>query len=193
MATFRSLPQRDPAWRFDPRLCHDWPVEATITIIGLRADDPDSFEEMSLERRREKSGGWNVFPVRSGRALDTFLMKATDSDFAVFGSGMEMVDDEGLSVRSNLITRGDVKRVIPDLEELVENHPDRTARALVEHGGNRADLARVLAALGSDEWPEGGDPAEEAAAFARHLLNQARVARGDGHGVCWEYRGAIVV
>ncbi len=178
---------------FGRRLCHDRPVEATITIIGLRADDPDSFEEMSLERRREKSGGWNVFPVRSGRALDTFLMKATDSDFAVFGCGIKLVDDEGLSVRSNLITRGDVKRVIPNLEELVEKHPGRTARALVAHGGNRADVARVLDALGSDEWPESGDPAEEAAAFAHHLLKRARVAVCDFHGVCWEYRGTIEV
>ncbi|MBA3462807.1 MAG: hypothetical protein H0T46_22820 [Deltaproteobacteria bacterium] len=175
------------------RLCHDGPVDSTITIISTRADDPDSFERMSLDERREASGGWQVFPVRSGRALDTFLMAATDSDFAVFASGIELVDDEGASVRTNMITRGDVKRVIPNLEELVEKHPDRTARALVAHDGNRADLARVLAALGSDGWPEGGDPAEEAAAFAHHLLKQARVAKGDVDGVCWEYRGTIVV
>lgn len=178
---------------FDHRPCHDWPVTATITIISTRAEDPDSFERMSLDERREASGGWKVFPVRSGRAIDTFLMAATDSDFAVFESGITLVDDEGASVQSNMITRGDVKRVIPDLEELVEKHPDETARALVEHGGNRADLARVLAALGSDEWPEGGDPAEEAAAFAHHLLEQARVAKGDLDGIVYEFRGTITL
>jgi hypothetical protein len=178
---------------FEPRLCHDWGVVATITIISTRADDPDSFEKMSLDERREASGGWKVFPVRSGRAIDTFLMAATDSDFAVFASDIKLVDDEGASVRTNMISRGDVKRGIPDLEDLVERNPDKTARALVAHGGHRADLARVLAALSSDTWPEGGDPAEEAAAFAYHLLKHARVAKGDVDGVCWEFRGTVVV
>jgi hypothetical protein len=178
---------------FDLRLCHDWPVEATITIISTRADDPDSFERMSLDERREASGGWKVYPVRSGRAIDTFLMAATDTDLSVFASGIELIDDEGKSVQTNMITRGDVKRVIPKLEELVERQPETTARALVTHGGNRADLARVPAALTSDGWPEGGDPAEEAAAFAHHLLKHARVAKGDVDGVCWEFRGTIKV
>ncbi len=120
-------------------------------------------------------------------------MLATDSDFAVFASDVKLVDEQGASVESNLITSGDVKRVIPDLEELVEKHPDRTARALFAHGGNCGDPARVLAALSSDEWPEGGDPAEEAAAFAHQLLKRARVAVGDFHVVCWEFRGDIVL
>jgi len=34
------------------RLCHDWPLGATITIISTRADDPDSSEKMILDERR---------------------------------------------------------------------------------------------------------------------------------------------
>ncbi len=178
---------------FDVRLCHDWRVEATITIIQLRADDPDVLAAMTLKRRREKTSGWEVFPVESGRAIDTFLMAATDTDLAVFGSAIKLADADGTSVETNMIFYGDLERVIPTLEELVEKNPDKTARALVAYGGNRADLARVLAALASDEWPEGGDPAEETAAFAHHVLKRARAAIGVGHGVCWEFRGTIVL
>ena len=166
-------------------------MSATITIISTKADDPDSFEDMSLSERRTASGGWKVFPVRSGRALDTFLMKATKSDFGVFESDISLKDKDGTKVQSNMIVRASIPGVIKDLERLVEKNPDKTAKALVAHGGDRADLARVLAALTSDEWPEGGDPAEEAAAFAHHLLNAARVAKGDLDGVVWEYRGTV--
>lgn len=168
-------------------------MAGTITIISTKADDPDSFEDMTLLERRTNSGGWKVFPVRSGRAIDTFLMLATKSDFGVFESSIVLKDKDGTKVHSNMIVRASIPGVIKDLVRLVEKSPSKTAKALVAHGGTRADPARVLAALSSEDWPDGGDPAEEAAAFAHHLLNAARVAKGDLMGLVWEFRGAIKV
>jgi hypothetical protein len=168
-------------------------VGATITIISTKADDPDSFEEMTLLERGTNSSGFKMFPVRSGRAIDTFLMAATKSDFGVFESSEVLKDKEGRKVHSNMIARASMPGVIKDLERLVEKKPDKTAKALVAHAKGKSDLARVLAALESDEWPEGGDPAEEAAAFAHHLLNAARDAKQYLNGVVWEFRGTIVI
>ena len=57
---------------------------ASITIIAVPAEDPDSFEAMYGEERRHRSAGWKTFPAHSGQMLDPFLMKATDSDPGVF-------------------------------------------------------------------------------------------------------------
>jgi hypothetical protein len=168
-------------------------VDASITIITTTAEDPDQFENLSLEERRENSGGWKKFPLRSGRFVDTFLMKATDSDFSVFDSADEPRDPDGFAVHTCMISREDIPRVISDLEALLLQKPEETARALVELGQGRADLARVLDALQNGAWPESGDPAEEAAAFAFHLLFYARRAERDLNGVCWEYRGDVRV
>jgi hypothetical protein len=167
-------------------------VSPSITIISVPAEDPDAFEAMYLDERRHRSGGWTCFAVQSGRYLDTFLMKATASDLGVFASADD-VDSAGDKLVSCLIDRETLVEVLPDLEVLVEARADETARALCVHGGGGADLARVAEALASGAWPTTGDPAEEAAAFAHHLLKAARVAVQDRMGVCWEYRGELAV
>ena len=176
---------------FAPGSCHDSPVSASITIISVPAEDPDAFEAMYLDERRDRSGGWATFPVHSGRMLDVFLMKATHADLGVFGSAEE-TDAAGEPLATCLIDRETLLEVLPYLEALVEGKAADTARALVTHGGGGADLARVIEALETGVWPTSGDPAEEAAAFAFHLLKSARVAKGDRMGVCWEYRGQLV-
>jgi hypothetical protein len=169
------------------------PVETTVTIIATPAEHPDSFEEMRLAERREQSGGWKTFPVRSGRYLDTFVMKATDADFSVFGSSIVLTDEDGTKVETMMICDADIGHVIEDLAALVEQNPEQTAKALVAHGGGSASIEAVVAALKSGAWPDDGDAATEAAAFAHHLLSYARVAKGDATGVCWEYRGPVSV
>ncbi len=52
---------------------------------------------------------------------------------------------------------------------------------------------RSFSALQTGTWPRNGDPAEESAAFAHHLLKYARTAKQDRMGVCWEYRGKAKV
>lgn len=167
-------------------------MSASITIIIVPAEDPDSFEAMYLDERRHRSGGWVAFPLQSGRYPDTFLMKATDSDLGVFG-GADDTDDAGEKLVTCMIDHLTLVESLPYLEALVEAKTDETARALVAHGGGSADLARVAEGLRSGTWPTSGDPAEEAAAFAHHLLKSARVAQKDRMGVCWELRGQIVV
>ena len=71
--------------------------------------------------------------------------------------------------------------------------PDETARALIERGGGKADLARVTEALTTGNWPESGDAAEETAAFTFQLLKHARFAKTDLRGICLEYRGDVTV
>jgi hypothetical protein len=98
-------------------------VSPSITIIIVPAEDPDTFEAMYLDERRHRSGGWTCFSVRSGRYLDTFLMKATDSDLGVFASADD-VDSAGEKLVSCLIDR----------ETLLEVLPDETARCCCAEG-----------------------------------------------------------
>ncbi len=178
---------------FRQAVCHAAGVEASITIITTKAVDPDQFEEMRLDERRERSAGWKLFPLRSGRYLETFLMKATRSDFGIFGSAEHPVDANGVSVRTCVIMKSEVPAAVSELTAMVEQKPDETARVLVKHGGNTADPGRVHDALTSGDWPESGDPAEETAAFVFHLLEHARIADRARKGICIEYRGRVTV
>ncbi len=167
-------------------------MEPSITIITTTAKDPDQFEGMHLTERRERSVGWKQFPLRSGVYLDAFLMSATNSEFGVFGSAEKEVDAEGVEVKTRLIVSESVPLILPELAVMVEQKPDETARALVKHGGGAADVVRVTEALTTGAWPTGDDPAEEAAAFAFHLLTYARLAEETMKGICLEYRGTSV-
>lgn len=94
------------AWlmEFAAAPCHHYGVDASITIISTFADDPDSFESMRLDERRQRSGGWKEFPLRSQRFLDTFLMAATGSDFGVFPSAQEPLDSRKVKVKTRVIS-----------------------------------------------------------------------------------------
>jgi len=172
---------------------YDAAVEASITIITTKANDPDQFEEMPLEDRRQRSAGWKMFPLRSGRFLDTFLMKATNSDFGVFASAERPVDANGIPVTTSVIMKTTVPQILPELITMVEQKPDETAELLARHGGSNANVARIREALTSGIWPTSGDPAEETAAFAFHLLAFARIADMARYGLCLEYRGQVTV
>ena len=162
---------------------------ATITIITTKAADPDQFESMYNDERRRRSGGWETFPSRSGGLPGNFFLLATKVDLGVFESAPEVDIDTEEKLQTCMIDKATLLRVIPKLEELVERNTEATARALVAQGGNSADLARVTETLRSGAWPEGDDPAEEAAAFAHNLLKYARTAAELQMGICWEYRG----
>jgi len=166
-------------------------VDASITIITTEANDPDQFEEMSLEERRERSAGWKKLMLRSGRYLERFYMLATDSDFQLFASSEQPEDASGVPVTTRVIMRSSIPEILPRLIALVEQTPDETAALLAKHGGGSADLGRVREGLASGTWPDSGDPAEEAAAFAFHLLAFARIAEESGTGICFEYRGQV--
>lgn len=168
------------------------PVSPSITIIVVSADDHDAFAELALDQRRHSSMGIETFPLRSRCYLDTFLMKATRSDLGVLRLADD-VDDEGEKLITCVLDKGTVLEVLPDLEAMVETNAEGTARALCEYAGEGANLARITAALKSGTWPTSGDSAEEAAAFAYHLLKSARDGKQFQMGVCWEYRGDVKV
>lgn len=146
---------------------------------------------MLLDERRECSAGWKMFPVGSARFLDTFLIKATSSDFGVFSSDERPVDDKGVAVETGVIMSSSTPKILPGLVAIVEEKPDETIEALAKHGGSTANLGRAREALTSGTWPTSGDPAEEAAAFAFYLLKHARIAERSLKGVCFEYRGQL--
>lgn len=193
------VPQPDGSLAVEPRAAWPdndgrraqvlWGARAAVTIITTPADDLDAFEAMDVDERRRSSGGWKRFPVRSCRLLDTFFMFATHSDLGVFGCAPEHFAGDPLT--TCLWPRAQVVDVLPRLEMLVEANADATVGLLREHGGGLADPARIAAALRTGTWPESGDPAEEAAAFAYHLMHHARAAQADRMGVCWEYRGEL--
>ena len=165
---------------------------ATITFIVCPGEDPDEFEAIDIEKRRTDGGGWNMFPVKSGVMLCTFLMFATHNDFGVFGAA-EDVDDAGEKLETAVIFREGLPDVVAVLERLVETERDVTAQSLYVHGGCTGDMSRITETLRTGEWPTSGDAADEAAAFAFHLLAYGRTALALGHklGVCWEYRGEV--
>jgi hypothetical protein len=154
-------------------------LSLSVTIIVVPTSDLESFESMDHEERRDNSGGWKTFAVGSGRFLDTFLMKATGSDFGV----LECED------RTCLIDKETLLEALPVLEALVETKAKETTEALFAHGKKQGDVARIGRALKSGSWPKNGGAAEEAAAFAHQLLKHARIAKQKRMGVCWEYRG----
>ncbi len=160
-------------------------------MIVVPADDPDAFEDLFLAERKSRSRGWVIFPVRCGRYLETFFMKATSSDLGVAECDEHEDDDTGEKFETNVIDRDTLAEVLPKLRTLVEKKPEKTAKALHAHGGGKGDVSRVSAALKSGEWPEDGDAAQEAAAFAHHLLESAERAVTNQMGVCWEYRGTL--
>lgn len=166
-----------------------WKARAAVTIITTEADDIDQFEALTAHERRERTGGWKRFPVRSGRLLDTFLMFATHVDLGVYQCETKQVDGDPLT--TSLWPQEQVIDVLPTLVKLVETNATDTVHALHEHGGGTADVSRIAEALATGVWPENGDPAEETAAFAFHLLRYARTAEGDLYGVCWEWRGDL--
>lgn len=133
------------------------------------------------------------FAIKSGRYIDTFFMKATKSDLGVLECNAHTDEDTDEKFETNLIDRKTLLEVIPKLGTLVEKNAVKTAKALHAHGGGKGDIARISAALESDEWPKSGDPAEEAAAFAHQLLKSARSAQEDRMGVCWEFRGRLTL
>lgn len=163
-------------------------MSATITIIVTPADD-EAFESMTVDERRRNGHEWEAFPLGSGRLLETFFMKATGADLSVLGC--EDRRREGVLLQTSLLTKDVVVAVIPDLEALLDENADATARALLKHGKGTSELARISAALSSGTWPTSGDPAEESAAFARQLLKHAILAKDAAMGVCWEYRGDV--
>jgi hypothetical protein len=167
-------------------------VTASITIITVPAEDDESFEYMDLDQRRNSSAGWETFPLRSGRMLDSFFMIAMSSDLGVLRCSDDK-DDDGVKLVTCLIDRETLIEVLPDLEALVETNAAATAHALQAHGGGQTTVDRVFHALSSRTWPESGDAAEEAAAFARQLLDHAHIAKQFRLGVCWEYRGDVTV
>ena len=166
-------------------------MSAGITIIVTPADDDEEFENMDDEQRRSKGHEWEEFPLGSDRFLDSFFMTATKSDLSVIACDDRKI--EGVRLQTRLLVRDVVVDVIPDLKGLIDKDADSTALALQKHGGGKADLARVSAALKSGTWPKTGDPAEESAAFARQLLNHAILAKEAKMGVCWEYSGDVKV
>ena len=176
---------------FATAFLHDVGVESSITIITTKAIDPDQFEDMSLQERRERSAGWKMFPLRSGRLLETFLMKATGADFGIFGSAGRPVDANGVTVKTTVLFKSEIPAAVATLTAMVEQKPDETAQLLVNHGGDTADVARVREALTSGTWPENGDPAEETAAFAFKVLELARLSEMAHKGICFEYRGEV--
>jgi hypothetical protein len=163
--------------------------KAAVTMFVTEADDPHAFEAMAPEDRRTRGGVWTRCPVRSGRLLDTFFMFATHVDLGVFACADEIRDGEKL--KTCLLDKNTVAEVLPTVQRLVEAEAEATARALWEHAGGTGDLARIGEALRTETWPTSDDPAEEAAAFAHHLLKHARDAKELGMGVCWEYRGEL--
>ncbi len=69
----------------------------------------------------------------------------------------------------------------------------RNAEDWAHSGGGSATLVRVTKTLASGTWPTDRDATVEAAAFARQLLLRARVAKRARMGLCWEFRGKVVV
>jgi hypothetical protein len=165
----------------------------TLTIIATPVEEPDSFLSMDLDARRDCGGGWKVFPVGSRLYLDSFLMLATDSDFGVFEEpdDSDSLANGGGKMVTCFIDRDTLKGVLPRIANLVEKNAKKTALALFEHGKKQGDLLRIEEALKSGDWPQNGDPAEEAAAFGHYLLRYARIAEQKKMGVCWEYRGPV--
>lgn len=165
---------------------------ATLTMIVLPADDHDSFEAMSCDERRKQSSGCETYEVRSGLLVDSFFLTATNSDLAVTRA-RDTRDRDDKHVATAFIDQASLVTVLPTLAELVEAKSEATAQALCARRGAGASPSRVAWALRTGTWPTNGDVAEEAAAFAHHLLRSARAAVDDQCGVCWEYRGRVVV
>ena len=164
-------------------------MSATIWIITTPITDPDQFESMYNDERRRRSAGLESFPARSGGHPDKFFLLATKADLGIFECEPEVDVDTEEPLQTSMIDKKTLLRVIPKIEAPVETGIDDTARALVAQGGGSADLARVTEALRTGAWPEGTDPAEEAAAFAHNLLKYARTAAEFKMGLCWELRG----
>lgn len=162
----------------------------SVTIVQRMIDSPEDLDELSIEERRDSGCyGWKTFPVRSGHLLDTFLLVGTNSDLGVGAYDPE--DDDGTMLHTSFLDGPGLADVIERLELLVEKEATITMALLRAHGGGTADKARLEAALRQGEWPESGDPAEETAAFAFHLLAQARDAIQFRAGLLIEHRGAL--
>jgi hypothetical protein len=166
-------------------------VAATIWIITTPITDPDQFESMYNDERRRRSAGLESFTARSGSHPDKFFFLATKADLGMFECEPEVDVDTEEKLETSMIDQKTLLRVIPQLEALIENRIGDTARALVAQGGGSADLARVTEVLRTGAWPEGTDPAEEAAAFGHNLLKYSRIAAQFNMGICWELRGEL--
>lgn len=157
--------------------------------MATRVEDIDQFESMLVDERRRVSGAFKTLPSRTGRFPDGVLLTATKSNFGVFECAPRKEVSTGLPLRTYVIARETLAEVLPRLEALVKTTPEDTARALVEATGGTSDVASVTTVLTSGKWPELDDAAQEAAGFAHYLFKYARIAAGQGLGVCWEYRG----
>lgn len=166
------------------------PIASSVTILQVPTQGHDEFEALTLSDRRRKGGGYETFPLRSGRRLCTFAMKALSADFGVLHCRDERGQD-GERVDTNLIADIDLSDVLADLEARFITNADETIAQLLAHDENRSNAAQVTAALTSGTWPATGDAAEESAAFIHHLMKAMRKAMERKMGVCWEYRGEI--
>ncbi len=162
-----------------------------MTILQVPTEGHDEFEALTLDERRKQGGGYETFPLRSGRRLCTFAMKATNGDFGVLGCRDERGKD-GERVDTNLSADVDLADVLADLEELFITKADQTIAQLLALDESQSSAAQIAAALTTGSWPSTGDAAEETAAFIHHLMKAMRAAKEKKLGVCWEYRGEIV-
>lgn len=180
---------RDATVRAIPRNTLGAP--ASVEIFALPIADADALEQLSLVERRELAGRTRKrFVVRSGHYLDAFFLRALQIDLAV-GLERPTRDDDGAMLRSGFIDEESLREIVPTLARCLEAETARTIECLHAHGGGTADRDRIRAALARGDWPESEDPAEEAAAFAFHWLERARLAESVLIGLCWEWRGPL--
>lgn len=126
------------------------------------------------------------FPLLANPPPDTLLMRATDNDFSVFGEDLElgalqMIDHGSLVKYAHHDT----------LENLVHRDARATAATLTGFAKNLGvdvDEARVLEALTKGTWPTTADAMLQAAAFAHHLGDAAKIAVESDNSVVWAYQ-----
>lgn len=164
---------------------------SSVTIVQRWITSFDDLDALAVADRRDSGCfGWATFPIRSGALLDTFLLLATGCDLGM--SAYEPEDDQGTPLQSSFLDGPGLPSAIAQLAILVESDAAITLAQLRDHGGGTADPVRLEAALRGGAWPESGDPAEEAAAFAHQLLARARDALQFRAGLLVEHRGALV-
>ncbi|HVK72148.1 MAG TPA: hypothetical protein VM734_02460 [Kofleriaceae bacterium] len=156
----------------------------STTVIVVDVDAPEVLQDLSGEKRRRTSLGWQQLVRHSAEHPDAYFMRALSLDLGVVEH--DLVADGDHVLHRCVIDRGNIEEVLGVLECALAD-PETLCERLAAASPSESP-AHVIAALRAGEASPGAGPAEEAAAFATNLVESVRMAKRYWTAVCWEHR-----
>lgn len=157
----------------------------TLTLMLVKAEDPDDLDAMSYAERRSSGGAPTTFELRHAGVPDVVVRMSLGIDQGVYGAAR--VWDQTSIESTCCIFPGDVAGAARMLEPWIAV-PLALAQRLIDYARSSEDPARVARALHEAPSDPAEGPAEEAATWVRVFMEHVPLAVERDMGIAWELR-----